>query len=45
MLAHHRGQGAKGSVVNAEFPAPVVYANHEMSHRVADMVMGALVEF
>jgi N-methylhydantoinase B len=32
----------KGSVVNAEFPAPVVYANHEMSHRVADMVMGAL---
>jgi len=35
----------KGSVVNAEFPAPVVYANHEMSHRVADMVMGALVSF
>jgi N-methylhydantoinase B len=35
----------KGSVVNAEFPAPVVYANHEMSHRVADMVMGALVHF
>jgi N-methylhydantoinase B len=33
----------KGSVVNAEFPAPVVYANHEISHRVADMVMGALV--
>ncbi len=33
----------KGSVVNAEFPAPVVYSNHEMSHRVADMVMGALV--
>ena len=32
----------KGSVVNAEFPAPVVYANHEISHRVADMVMGAL---
>src|SRR6516165_9370737 len=32
----------KGSVVNAAFPAPVVYANHEMSHRVADMVMGAL---
>ena len=32
----------KGSVVNCEFPAPVVYANHEMSHRVADMVMGAL---
>jgi N-methylhydantoinase B len=35
----------KGSVVNAEFPAPVVYANHEMSHRVADMVMGALAAF
>ena len=35
----------KSSVVNAEFPAPVVYANHEMSHRVADMIMGALVNF
>jgi len=35
----------KGSVVNATFPAPVVYANHEMSHRVADMVMGALASF
>ena len=34
----------KGTVVNAEFPAPVVYANHEISHRVADMVMGALAE-
>lgn len=34
----------KGTVVNAEFPAPVVYSNHEMSHRVADMVMGALVQ-
>ena len=32
----------KGSVVNAEFPSPVVYANHEISHRVADMAMGAL---
>ena len=32
----------KGSVVNAEFPSPVVYANHEMSHRTADMIMGAL---
>jgi len=32
----------KGSVVNVAFPAPVVYANHEISHRVADMVMGAL---
>jgi len=35
----------RNSVVNAEFPAPVVYSNHEMSHRVADMVMGALVHF
>jgi N-methylhydantoinase B len=35
----------KGSVVNADFPAPVVYANHEMSHRVADMIMGALASF
>jgi N-methylhydantoinase B len=29
-------------VVNARAPAPVVYANHEMSHRIADMVMGAM---
>ena len=35
----------KGCVLNAEFPSPVVYANHEISHRVADMVMGALVHF
>jgi N-methylhydantoinase B len=35
----------EGSVVNAAFPSPVVYANHEISHRVADMVMGALVHF
>src|SRR5947207_137999 len=34
-----------GSVVNATFPAPVVYANHVMSHRMADMVMGALASF
>ena len=32
----------KGSVVNAEFPSPVVYANHEMSHRTSDMIMGAM---
>jgi N-methylhydantoinase B len=38
-------RAAKGLVVNAEFPAPVVYANHEISHRVADMVMGALANF
>ncbi len=35
----------KGSLLNAEFPCPVVYANHEISHRLADMVMGALVHF
>jgi len=35
----------KGTVVNAEFPAPVVYSNHEMSHRTADMVMAALSAF
>jgi N-methylhydantoinase B len=35
----------RGSVVNCTFPAPVVYANHEISHRVADMVMGALAGF
>ncbi len=35
----------KGSVVNAEFPSPVVYANHEMSHRVCDMTFGALSQF
>ena len=31
-----------GCVVNAQHPSPVVYANHEMSHRVADMVMAAM---
>jgi N-methylhydantoinase B len=35
----------KGTVVNAEFPAPVVFANHEMSHRTADMMFGALAGF
>lgn len=35
-------EAPKASVVNVSFPAPVVYANHEMSHRIADMVMGAL---
>jgi N-methylhydantoinase B len=38
-------RASQGMVVNAAFPAPVVYANHEISHRVADMVMGALVSF
>src|ERR1700722_279557 len=40
-----RVHAPKGCVVNAEFPAPVVYANHEISHRVADMVFGALAPF
>ncbi len=31
-----------GSVVHAQHPSPVVYANHEMSHRIADMVMAAM---
>ncbi len=38
-------EAPEASVVNVAFPAPVVYANHEMSHRVADMVMAALAEF
>lgn len=33
-----------GSVVNAERPAAVVYANHEVSHRVADMIMAAMYQ-
>jgi N-methylhydantoinase B len=32
----------RGSVVNAQLPAAVVYANHEISHRIADMVMSAM---
>ena len=31
-----------GSVVNAQLPAPVVYANHEISHRVAEMLFAAM---
>ena len=31
-----------GTVVNALAPAPVVYANHEISHRVCDMLFGAM---
>ena len=31
-----------GSVVNPNPPAPVVYANHEMSHRICDMTFGAM---
>ena len=31
-----------GCVVHAQEPAPVVYANHEMSHRVAEMVFAAM---
>jgi N-methylhydantoinase B len=32
------------TVVNAQSPASVVYANHEISHRVCDMLFGALAE-
>ena len=35
----------KGCVLNAEFPSPVVYANHEISHRVCDMTFGAVADF
>lgn len=31
-----------GTVVSAVAPAPVVYANHEISHRVCDMLFGAM---
>ena len=34
-----------GSVVNAMLPSPVVYANHEIAHRVCDMVFGAVAGF
>jgi len=33
-----------GSVVHAQLPSPVVYANHEMSHRVAELVMKAMFD-
>jgi len=35
-------QAEPGTVVNALAPAPVVYANHEISHRVCDMLFGAM---
>jgi N-methylhydantoinase B len=35
----------RGCVLNAEFPSPVVYANHEISHRVCDMTFGAVAAF
>ena len=35
----------QGTVVNATYPAPVVYANHEISHRVCDMVFAAMASF
>ena len=35
----------KGCVLNAAFPSPVVYANHEISHRVSDMTFGAVAAF
>jgi N-methylhydantoinase B len=33
-----------GTVVSAVSPAPVVYANHEISHRVCDMLFGAFAQ-
>jgi N-methylhydantoinase B len=33
-----------GTVVSATPPAPVVYANHEISHRVCDMLFGAMAQ-
>ena len=35
----------EGCVLNTTFPSPVVYANHEISHRVCDMVFGAVAGF
>jgi N-methylhydantoinase B len=35
----------EGSVVHARMPSPVVYANHEISHRVCDMLFGAMADF
>ena len=35
----------EGCVLNAQFPSPVVYANHEISHRVCDMTFGAVAKF
>ncbi len=35
---------APGTVVSAVAPAPVVYANHEISHRVCDMLFGAMAQ-
>ena len=32
----------EGSVVNVLPPAPVVFANHEMTHRISDMIFGAV---
>ena len=34
----------EGSVVKVLPPAPVVYANHEMTHRIADLVFGAVAQ-
>ena len=38
-------QAEPGTVVNATLPAPVVYANHEIAHRVCDMVYMAMSGF
>jgi N-methylhydantoinase B len=34
----------EGTVANATYPAPVVYANHEVAHLVCEMFFGALAE-
>ncbi len=34
----------EGTVTNARYPAPVVYANHEISHLVCEMFFGALAQ-
>ena len=42
LLAADRARGRAGHGGERAFPAPVVYANHEISHRVCDMLFGAL---
>jgi N-methylhydantoinase B len=39
-----RVEAPAGSVVNAQEPAPVVYANHEISLRVSDIILGAMFQ-
>ena len=39
-----RVKAPEGSVVNARYPAPVVFANHEISHMACEMFFGALAQ-